>query len=151
MKPISFFVITTLISFSHSLKAGEWKLEKLGQSVLAKLVDSDPSKSWSVMLDYEGQPIEIIEYRTETPKKDIALLIYDAGTVGTYDLVKLQNAAVLDTKNKKLLGNFPWKYEFVGKRKEKVGNTITQPEWIWKEDGVKVIDKAFLSGGNLKF
>lgn len=92
MKPISFFVITTLISFSHSLKAGEWKLEKLGQSVLAKLVDSDPSKSWSVMLDYEGQPIEIIEYRTETPKK---ISPYSSTTLAQWALMTLLNYKTL--------------------------------------------------------
>ncbi len=70
----------------------------------------------------------------ENPK--YRLLIYFSGSAGTHNMVEIWRALIYSPDQKKILGDFPWKY-----KSTKEGPLA--PKWIFSENTIKVRDDNF--------
>ncbi|MBS1984112.1 MAG: hypothetical protein JST16_08060 [Bdellovibrionales bacterium] len=83
---------------------------------------------------YEATPeIRVLELREVPGHADLALLVYEAGVIGTKVLYRAEQAVVIHRKQKKVLGQERWRFEAL-----KPEADTLQPEWKWGDREVSI-------------
>jgi hypothetical protein len=89
----------------------------------------------NIELDVLSQGYKLL---AEKKYKHLRLIQYGAGAAGTFTIVEAFRTAVYNTKTKKFLGEFPHKY--VQQNRPKGTPPLTQPQWIFHKNTLRVID-----------
>lgn len=83
-------------------------------------------------LTHLGGEQKILEIKTINDSID--LIIYKAGTAGTYKIVTLYYALILNKKTNKILGDYP--YKVIAEKP----NKISQPKWTFQPGSISIFD-----------
>jgi len=122
-------ILITSLLLSLSLSSLAWKISHKNGIFILK-----SKKFITEVISEGGKPQFLSEVKIN---KRFSYIIYLAGTAGTYSPVKIKRAVIIDKKENKSLGDFPYHYEGTTKAK------ITQPKWnvLKNKMLIKIVDK----------
>ncbi|MBS1985566.1 MAG: hypothetical protein JST16_15490 [Bdellovibrionales bacterium] len=119
-------------TFAHAgdLKACRWSLDAKLPQAHAKCSEL---KDLPVTLYLRGGGAKIVSWKKAPQGEHLWLLTYGADGVGTTVPMRMERTVVIDTANKKILGE-----ALLGYRLNGVLVPEESPRWVWTKEGVKV-------------
>jgi len=91
-----------------------------------------------VPLQVESSSPSVVSWEKAPHGKNLWMLTYSVGEVGTQHLYREQRRAVVDVASREVLADLVWKYV-----PGKGSPSVRQPVWEWKSKELKVRDEAF--------
>lgn len=125
-------ILILVASLSASLAASadptDWRIIKEGRVRFA-VFSTHPNVKIPLEKNMGGP--KLLSWNDSPVSKDVGVLIYEAGVVGTSTLYKHQYAVVIRKKNMEKLGEFLWHITAQGS----APLPKSQPIWDWADEG----------------
>ena len=77
--------------------------------------------------------------RKKIPGRDIALLVYESGQVGTSEIVRIIRAVAYAPDKRKFYGDFPYQVKYTNRDKK---NFDTETKYIFSDDHFEIRDES---------
>lgn len=126
---ILFLLFFSLTSAMADVK--DWSIVKEKGDFWLQYKDSKKLKALITKRTGESKVI-----KTVPAGKNHEVIVYYTGMAGTSKLVDIYYAIIFDKKNKKFLGDYPWKYEGHDQKAK-----LPQPVWVFKKEKIEIKDE----------
>jgi hypothetical protein len=138
-------LLATLLLFLNSLSFANsndveklWKLLSTKDSTRAIYIEN---QSVRVSLKSEGGEPKLIAWE-KSPKDEVWILKYYAGTVGTTMPIKVLRQFIIKMPEGKVLLEGAYMYQYPSLKADENAK-MNQPQWTWDDNYIRVKDKDF--------